>query len=97
MGKSLESDIVLGKKTFLMIQAIEKNKHEINNLLELAKDDFNLGLNEIRSFMELSGIKRNTENEISEILNIANRKINKLTIDKSKMLYFSELIENRGN
>ncbi len=97
MGKSLKSDIVLGKKTFLMIQAIEKNKHEINDLLELAKDDFNLGLNKIRSFMELSGIKKNTENEISKILNVANKKINKLTIDKSKILYFSELIENRGN
>ncbi len=97
MGKSLESDIVLGKKTFLMIQAIEKNKNEINNLIKLAKEDFNLALNKIRNFMETNGIKRNTENEINKILSLANKKINNLPIDKSKILYFSDLIQNRGN
>ena len=97
MGKSLESDIVLGKKTFLMIQAIEKNKNEINNLIKLAKENFNLALNKIRYFMETNGIKRNTENEINKILSLANKKINNLPIDKSKILYFSDLIQNRGN
>ena len=34
MGKSLQSDIILGKKTYLMIQALEKNGRLINKLVD---------------------------------------------------------------
>ena len=97
MGKSLKSDIVLGKKTFLMIQALEKDNDEINMALELVKKDFNLGIKKIRIFMDSKGIKKNTEFEIENILHQANEKIKHLPIDKDKILYFSKLIKNRGN
>ena len=40
MGKSLESDIILGKKTFLMILGLEKNSRLMNKALKTAKTDF---------------------------------------------------------
>jgi len=97
MGKSLESDIVLGKKTFLMIQALEKDADSINLLLELARNNFDKGIANIRVFLENEGIKKRTQEEINNILKLADEKINSLPIDKEKLLYFSEIIKKRGN
>ena len=97
MGKSLESDIVLGKKTFLMIQALEKDTDIINSALELARNNFEKGIGHIRSFLENEGIKKRAQDEISNILKLADNKINDLPIDKEKLLYFSKIIRKRGN
>ncbi|MBC8310799.1 MAG: polyprenyl synthetase family protein [Candidatus Marinimicrobia bacterium] len=97
MGKSLESDIVLGKKTFLMIQALEKNNDLINTALELARKDFDKGIGNIREFLYNEGIKKDTQEEVNEILKLADNKLNELPIDKEKLLYFSNLIKKRGN
>ena len=96
MGKSLESDILLGKKTFLMIEAIEKDKNIINSILKLAKINFSSGLLSLREFLTDSGIKDKTIQEIHLILDLADKKLNNLSIDKNKLLYFSELIKKRG-
>ena len=42
-------------------------------------------------------IKENTEKEISSIIKKADSKLNSLDINKNKLLYFSDLIRNRGN
>jgi len=97
MGKSLKSDIVLGKKTFLMIQALVGNGVIMNNALKTAQTDFKKGIEEIRCCMEKDGIKEKTTEEIDMILNLANEKLNSLSIDKDKLLYFSELIKKRGH
>lgn len=97
MGKSLESDIVLGKKTFLIIQALDKDADSINILLKLARNNFEKGITNIRLFLENEGIKKRTEEEINNILILADEKLNDLPIDKEKLLYFSEIIKKRGN
>ena len=97
MGKSLESDIVLGKKTYLMIQALEKDADRVNLLLELARDNFDKGIASIRLYLENEGIKKNAQEEINNILKLADEKLNDLPIDKGKLLYFSEIIKKRGN
>ena len=97
MGKSLESDIVLNKKTFLMIKAYSKNNNKINSAINLAKTDFSKGILEIRKYLTIEGIKEETLYEINEILFEADKIISRLSIDQSKLLYFSELIRNRGN
>ena len=97
MGKSLESDIVLGKKTFLMIQALEKDTDSINLFLELARNNFDKGIANIRSYLENEGIKKGAQEEIHNILKLADKKLNDLPIDKEKLLYFSEIIKKRGN
>ena len=97
MGKSLESDIVLGKKTYLMIQALEKDADRVNLLLELARDNFDKGIASIRLYLENEGIKKRAQEEINNILKLADDKLNDLPIDKEKLLYFSEIIKKRGN
>ena len=97
MGKSLESDIVLGKKTFLMIQALEKDTDIINSALELARNNFEKGIGHIRSYLENEGIKKRAQEEINNILKLADNKLNDLPIDKEKLLYFSKIIKKRGN
>ena len=97
MGKSLESDIVLGKKTFLMIKALKKNSGVIIKALEIARVDFEKGIGIIRDYLENEGIKNSAQKEIDEILKLADEKLNDLPIDKEKLLYFSELIKKRGN
>ena len=97
MGKSLESDIVLGKKTFLMIQALEKDSDIINGSLELARNNFEKGIGNIRSYLENEGIKKRAQEEINNILKLADNKLNDLPIDKEKLLYFSKIIKKRGN
>ena len=97
MGKSLESDIILGKKTFLMIQALEKDTDIINSALELARNNFEKGIGNIRLYLENEGIKKRAQEEINKILKLADEKLNDLPIDKEKLLYFSEIIKKRGN
>ena len=96
MGKSLESDIILGKKTFLIIQALKKNRSMMNSALSLAQKDFGKGLLNIRQYLTDEGIKDRTIREINGIIKEADKKIANLSIDKNKLLYFSELIKKRG-
>jgi len=96
MGKSLKSDIILGKKTYLMIQALKKNKSLVSNVLKTAQTDFEKGINQIRDYMENEGIKIAVQKKIDNILKLANEKLSGLPIDKEKLLYFSDLIKKRG-
>ena len=97
MGKSLESDIILGKKTFMMIQALEKNRGYINFTLDLARKDFKKGIESIREYLQNEGIKQKVEDEINSILILADSKLNDIPIKKEKLLYFSQIIKKRGN
>ena len=47
--------------------------------------------------MEISGIKKNTLEEIKKTIKLANEKLSILSIDKNKLLYFSDLINQREN
>ena len=95
MGKSLESDILLGKKTMLMIMALERNKDLIENAINSAKKDFHKGMNEIRKFINDSGIAQYVLNEINENIELANQEIEDLDINKKNIMYFSSLIKKR--
>ena len=97
MGKSLESDIVLCKKTFLMIHALKNNSSEMKNALELTQVNYKKGIFEIRNYLEEKGLKDAARNEINRNIELADRKLDGLPIDKKKLLYFSELIKKRGN
>ena len=97
MGKSLKSDIILGKKTYLMIQALKKNKTLVSNVLKTTQTDFEKGINQIRDYMENEGIKIAVQKKIDNILKLANKKLSGLPIDREKLLYFSDLIKKRGH
>ena len=97
MGKSLKSDIIMGKKTFLMIQAMEKNGRFMQSVMEAARTNFENGIREIRNYMESEGIIDATQKEIDTIIKLADEKLNGLSIEKDNLLYFSELIKKRGH
>ena len=97
MGKSLKSDILLGKKTFLMIIALEKDRKIIENYLHIINKDFASGLAKIRDYLKESGIVEDTINEVNKNIELANKQINSLDIKKNDLLYLSELIRKRGS
>ena len=96
MGKSLGSDIMLGKKTFLMIHALEKNDGVIKDAMNIARENFVKGMQEIRKYMLTAGIQDIALQEINNIIKLANTKIAQLKINKEKLLYFSAMIKKRG-
>ena len=97
MGKSLESDLLLGKKTYLMIQAKESVPTELNSALELAQENFTAGLEKVRILLIDSGIRQKAEEKIKSTIKEANLLLNGLNIETDKLSFFSNLITNRGN
>tara|TARA_B100000945_G_C20352414_1_gene582939 strand:+ start:167 stop:1120 length:954 start_codon:yes stop_codon:yes gene_type:complete len=95
MGKSLQSDILLGKKTFIIIKAMEKDLEKINNGIKIAKIDFTKGIKYIRNFIISSGIKDMVINEIDNIIKSADSKLENINIKRENLLYFSNLIKDR--
>ena len=95
MGKSLGSDIMLGKKTFLMVHALEKNDGVIKDAMNIARENFVKGMQEIRKYMLIAGIQDIALQEINNIIKLANTKIAQLKINKEKLLYFSAFIKKR--
>ena len=97
MGKSLESDLLLAKKTYLMIQAKEAVPFELNSALELAQENFTTGLEKVRTVLIDSGIRQKAEEKINSTIKEADLLLSELNIDIEKLSFFSNLITNRGN
>ena len=97
MGKSLESDLLLGKKTYLMILAKESVPTELNSALELAQENFRAGLEKVRILLIDSGIRQKAEEKITSTIKEADLLLNGLNIETDKLSFFSNLITNRGN
>ena len=97
MGKSLESDLLLGKKTYLMIQAKMSIPTELNSALELAQENFTAGLEKVRILLIDSGIRQKAEEKIKSTIKEADLLLNGLNIETDKLSFFSNLITTRGN
>jgi geranylgeranyl pyrophosphate synthase len=97
MGKSLESDLLLGKKTYLMIKAKEIVPSELNLALELTQENFTAGLEKVRILLINSGIRQKAEEKIKSTIKEADLLLNELNIETDKLSFFSNLITNRGN
>ena len=97
MGKSLGSDILLGKQTYLMILGKQYNATKLNDIIELINNDIQMGLNEIKDFYRNSGIENEVLKIVSELINEADKLLLQLNIDHKKLKYFSKMIMNRGN
>ena len=97
MGKSLESDLLLGKKTYLIIQAKESVPTELNSALELAQENFTAGLEKVRILLIDSGIRQKAEEKIKSTIKEADLLLNGLNIETDKLSFFSNLITTRGN
>ncbi len=97
MGKSLKSDILLGKKTFLMINAREFAPEEVQAALEITQNDFSTGQKILRRIFEEKGVTKLTKDYVADTIRNANEKLKGVTCDTGDLLYFSNVITRRNH
>ncbi len=96
-GKQIGGDIIANKKTFLLIQAIEKaNPEELKNLnhwLSIKNFDNDEKVSAITIIYEQLNIKSITGNKINEYFNKAYHCLDELNADTNKKKYLKSFIE----
>ena len=97
MGKSLDSDFLLNKKTYLTIKANSIDCNIVNNYIEISKNDFNLGFSLYRKFLEDNGIIEDSNVLISTITESARNILAEIDLDTSYLDKFTDLILNRNS
>ena len=97
MGKNLKSDILLNKKTFLMISANRQCKNEIELAIKLCNNDFSKGINAIRTLLIDNRIKDKTEKLISNTVEEAKLILSSINIQSNDLLYLSNIVLKRYN
>jgi len=95
MGKSLESDLVLGKKTFLMVNAEEQNSGFIDEVNKLISKNYSKGIVKIRKMFLDNGSYDAAKKLINENIKHANDILKSLPYDTQYLQYFSDLIGAR--
>ena len=95
MGKSLESDLVLGKKTFLMVNAEEQNSGFIDEVNKLISENYSKGIIKIRKMFLDNGSYDAAKKLINENIKHANDILKSLPYDTQYLQYFSDLIGTR--
>ena len=95
MGKSLESDLILGKKTFLMVNAEEQNSGFIDEVNKLISKNYSKGIIKIRKMFLDNGSYDAAKKLINENIKHANDILKSLPYDTQYLQYFSDLIGTR--
>ena len=97
MGKSLQSDFLLNKKTYLSIKAHLIDSEKINKYIHIANKDFEKGFNLYRKFLSDNNIIDETKNLINRILVSADNILEDIDINKDYLYRYTQLILNRKN
>jgi len=97
MGKSLKSDFMLNKKTYLTIRANNIDQKTINKYIEISKNDFNLGFSLYKEFLEKNKIIDDANTLITSIINSARNILNNINVDTNYLNKFTDLILNRNS
>jgi len=95
MGKSLKSDFLLNKKTYLTIKANSINNNIVNKYINIAKNDFNLGFSLYRKFLTENGILKESKDLIRNILKSAKTILDSLDMNNDYLYEYTKLILNR--
>ncbi len=103
-GKKTGNDIITGKKTFLLITALQKSDAETSVKLSEIISDKNIKEDKkielVINIYDKLNIKSITENKIKEFYLKAIKSLNKLSVQdnkKTELLTFADLIINRIN
>ena len=94
MQKSLDSDIVLGKKTYPIILCNDVDKNfvsDIRNNSDKVKDI----MNELRIFIKYHKIDKEIKNTVDILYNDANKLINKINFKNNNLQNFVNLLKKR--
>ena len=97
MGKSLDSDVLLGKKTYPILKARELNETKIQKAFDVVSEDVKKGKKIIRDVLEMEGIKQDTLKKVREMIDDANAQLTNIGIHSEQLLSFSEMIAKRNN
>ena len=95
MGKSLKSDFLLNKKTYLSIKTNLIDSSVINKYIKIAQKDFNLGFSLYRDFLKNNNIINETNDTIAKILKSAEDILNSLDMDTEYLHKYTRLILHR--
>jgi len=95
MKKSLDSDILLGKKTYPIILCDKKNKKFITDLIKKC-DNVEKIISEIKKFIKLHKIDDEIKNKIEELYNEGINCIKNIDFKSDELLNFVNLIKNRN-
>tara|TARA_Y100001970_G_scaffold23435_1_gene27541 strand:- start:18133 stop:19086 length:954 start_codon:yes stop_codon:yes gene_type:complete len=95
MGKTLKSDFLLNKKTYLNVKANIVNSNQINEYIDIANKDFNKGFELYKDFLNNHGIINDTRSTINNILDSADNLLKDLDINTDYLYKYTQLILNR--
>lgn len=96
MGKSLGSDIVAEKKTYLMIVALERVPAQVRRAIQEARTNLEAGLTAMREILEAEGIRQEAEESIRA--NIDEAKAHLTSLKEGQILEaFADVILGREN
>lgn len=97
-GKSLGSDIISKKKTYIFIKTMEviqrKNLDDIKDLVN-KKIQTEEDIKKIRKFVQDSGIITQAQQYVNEKLNKAYKLLDELNVETTHLKYFVRKLENR--
>jgi geranylgeranyl diphosphate synthase type II len=96
MGKSLGSDILAEKKTYLLISALEKIPEKVTSVMELTQNDLQAGMNAMQLLLEEEGIRNQAEAAIRANVAAAKERLSPLSTGAKMLEDFAELVLQRS-
>ena len=96
MKKSLDSDIVLGKKTYPMIIAQQYNQQTINELLNNTNIDIELKLKSFKEFFFENKIDSEIKNKINELYQESINCLSDIKFKSNELIEFTKLLMERN-
>ena len=95
MGKSLKSDFLLGKKTYISIKAKSIDEDYISHVLKEANEDYNKGFKLYLEFLNKHDIINDTKSYIAELLDNTNSLLSSVDINRENLHSFTKYVLKR--
>ena len=95
MGKSLSSDIILNKKTYLYIISYKRYSDELDSLFNKFKHDNSKLVENFRSFLYEKNIIEECNDRIVSTFHDINKLLDNMNCDKNKLSIFVNNMRNR--
>ncbi|MEE9163034.1 MAG: polyprenyl synthetase family protein [Candidatus Neomarinimicrobiota bacterium] len=92
MGKSLGSDILAEKKTYLMVLALDQFPDELAGAVERARTDLETGLQALRGIFERNGLKLRAEETVQSTISQARERLKSLGPGSQVLADFADLV-----
>ncbi len=96
MGKSLGSDLLAEKKTYLMIAALERSPAKVREALEMARDDLESGRAALREVLIETGVKSDAEAMVGRTVDEALAGLVPLGERAGLLREFAQVVLNRS-